>query len=66
MEEKDRRGTWRDWPVGIMLIGALALIAAESEQPVLTQTPAILGWAAIVFGAVSLGIRRGAFTPRDR
>lgn len=50
-----------------MLIGVLVLIAAESDQPtILTKIPPILGWVTIMFGAVSLGIRRGAFTPRDR
>jgi hypothetical protein len=55
--ERDRRGTFWDWPVGVML--AAVVLALFTDAKVL---------AVVVFGfaLVALLIRRGAFSPRRR
>lgn len=53
--KKDRRGTFWDWPVGVMIA---AVLLALFTHP----TPLSIGlfW----FGVLSLMIRRGAFSSR--
>ena len=64
-ERVDRRGTWLDWPVAVIVLGVLVVLSGE-QVTMLSGVPPLLGWVAIVFGAVSILIRRGAFTPRGR
>lgn len=58
MDEKqpDRRGTWADWPVAVIVAAVvIALFAGKPSVGVF-----VLFW----FGVLSLLIRRGAFRPR--
>ena len=52
---KDRRGTFWDWPVGLMVGGLV--IALVTDLP-------LFGLLLVVVGVVALLVRRGAFTPR--
>lgn len=49
------------WPVWFLGFGVGLLLAG-----VVASTPGVvaLGWIAVIFGALSMAIRRGAFTPR--
>lgn len=49
------------WPVWFLAVGVVLLLAG-----VVSSTPGFvaLGWIAVIFGALSMTIRRGAFTPR--
>ena len=51
---KDRAGTIWDWPVIVMLVAVVFLIAGAK----------VFGGLLLAFGVVALLIRRGAFTPR--
>lgn len=55
--EKDQRGTFWDWPVGV--IAAALVLGLTTEAKGLTLL--LLG-----FGVIALLIRRGAFSPRRR
>ena len=50
----DRAGTIWDWPVIVMLVAVVLLIAGAK----------VVGGLLLAFGVVALLIRRGAFTPR--
>lgn len=61
MDNTERRGTFWDWPTKWILIGvALLALAVASDA----YGFALLGWGAIIFGAIATAIRRGAFSPR--
>lgn len=58
----DRRGTFWDWPVGLIvggvLIGLFVLFGGG--------TPTLPVYFLIGIGVVALMVRRGAFTPRGK
>jgi len=55
--DKDRRGTFWDWPVGVIAAAVVLGLVTESRA-----APFVLFW----FGVLALLIRRGAFSPRRR
>ena len=54
---KGRRGTFWDWPVGVIIAGVVLGIATGGATGAV-----VLFW----FGVIALMIRRGAFTPRRK
>jgi hypothetical protein len=55
--ERDRRGTFWDWPVGVMLAAVVLAVFTDAW---------VLAAVVLCFGAVALLVRRGAFSPRRR
>lgn len=59
-EQKADDGRW-GWPVGFLVAGVgFALVGAGTG----TRELVLIGWLVLAFGALSIAIRRGAFTPR--
>jgi hypothetical protein len=58
----DRRGTFWDWPVPVMIVGALLLFYAAAKAATAGMLIALF---VVTFGAVTLLARRGSFRPRD-
>lgn len=54
-QPRDRRGTFWDWPVGVIVAAVVLGMFTEARAATF-----VLFW----FGVVSLLIRRGAFSPR--
>jgi hypothetical protein len=55
-----RAGTWRDWPVWVIVggwLGGMVLVALD-------VIPNWMALAVVLFGVVALLVRRGAFTAR--
>jgi hypothetical protein len=57
-EKVDRRGTFWDWPVGVIVAGLAFVLFTRAAGT-------FIGLALMAFGAVALLIRRGAFSPRQ-
>lgn len=59
-EQRADDGRW-GWPVGFLVAGVGFLLVG-----VVSGTPGFvaIGWLVVIFGALSIAIRRGAFTPR--
>lgn len=55
-----RAGTLWDWPVAVIIVGVLLAMLAWSSG----GRPSFITWLLILFGVVSLMVRRGAFKPR--
>jgi hypothetical protein len=55
--EKDRRGTFWDWPVGVIVASVVLGLVFE---------PGPFAFLMFWFGVLALLIRRGAFSPRRR
>ena len=53
--EKDRRGTFWDWPVGLIVAAVVLALVFE---------PGPFVFALFWFGVIALLIRRGAFSSR--
>lgn len=53
----DRRGTFWDWPVAVILVAVVLAIGTDASPGSI-----VMFW----FGVLALMIRRGAFTPRRR
>ena len=60
-EQTDRRGTVWDWPVPVMIAGALLLLVSLSNG---AGGGALISLLMVAFGLVTWLARRGAFTPR--
>lgn len=58
--DKSRAGTWQDWPVAVIALGALLAVVAWLSG----GSPSWATWLLIAFGAVALLVRRGAFASR--
>ena len=58
----DKRGTWQDWPASWIYLGVLLLFLAAVTGGTIGLVA--VGWLFVIFGGVSMAIRRGAFTPR--
>lgn len=54
-QRKDRRGTFWDWPVGVILAAVVLGFAFK---------PGVFVFLLFWFGVISLLIRRGSFSPR--
>lgn len=57
----DRRGTFWDWPTGWILLGVFLMAISAWNG---AQGGVAIAWLLVIFGGISLAIRRGAFTPR--
>lgn len=62
--DEDKRGTWQDWPASWIMLGVLLLFLGVVTGG--TRGLVALGWALVIFGGISMAIRRGAFSPRQR
>lgn len=62
-QSPDRRGTFWDWPTGWLLAGVLILVFSAAGG---AQGGVAIGWLLVIFGGISMAIRRGAFSPRQR
>lgn len=63
VQQKDRRGTFWDWPVGVALAGLLLALWAGGND---AAGGVMLGLLLIVGGVVALLVRRGTFSARGR
>lgn len=62
--DEDKRGTWQDWPALWIVLGGLLMflgVVAGGAQGLVA-----LGWLLVIFGGISMAVRRGAFSPRQR
>ena len=59
--ERDDRGTWRDWPTAVLLVGVVILVMGGVNG---SAVGARFGWIVIALAGVSWAIRAGAFSPR--
>ena len=62
-EQTDRRGTVWDWPVPVMIAGALLLLVSLSNG---AGGGMLISLMVVALGLVTWLARRGAFTPRRR
>jgi hypothetical protein len=60
-EHADRRGTVWDWPVPVMIAGALLLLVSLSNG---AAGGMLISLLVVAFGLVTWLARRGTFTPR--
>lgn len=61
VKQDDKRGTFWDWPVGLIVGGVLLLLLAASNGATMGMW---VGLVMAAFGLVALLARRGAFSPR--
>lgn len=60
-EKPDRRGTFWDWPVGVIVAGVVLLFVAGGNG---ATAGLVIALVVIALGAVTLMARRGVFSPR--
>ena len=61
VQQKDRRGTFWDWPVGVALAGLLLAVWAGGNS---ATGGVLLGLVLVIGGVVALLARRGTFGAR--
>ena len=54
----------RDWPGKVLIAGAVALVLGFAIRGGIGFLLVLVAAALLLFGAIGLMIRRGAFTPR--